>query len=108
VQARQPEAETTARKAAALLPDHPNVLDTLGVALGLAHKQEEAVSTLRTAVNLAPTAFTPKQHLAEALVAAGDRNGAEIVVKSINASRLNARDKASLDSLTAALKSKPA
>ncbi len=104
VLAKQPQAVENARKAAALLPDDPTVLDTLGVALRLAGKNDEAMAALLTATHLAPTAASPRLHLAEAMAAKGDRKGAGGLVQNIAQDKLDSRDKAALDSLKAALK----
>ena len=78
------------------MPDNPNVLDTLGMAQALAGKRDEGIASLRTAVNLAPISPTPRIHLAEQLIAAGDKKGAAAVLTPVDASRLDKSDQEKL------------
>ncbi|MFG6466921.1 XrtA/PEP-CTERM system TPR-repeat protein PrsT [Roseateles sp. BYS87W] len=103
VQARKPEALANARKAADALPNNANVLDTLGSALAAAGQRDEAVTVLRMSSRLAPTAATPKVHLAEVLLAGGDRTGASEALRGVDANRLDKLGQASLAKVKAAL-----
>lgn len=103
IQAKQPQAIDNARKAARMMPDNPNVLDTLGMAQAQAGKRDEAIASLRTAVNLAPVAALPRLHLAEQLLAAGDRKAAASVVAPIEGKQLAKADQAALAQLNKSL-----
>lgn len=88
-QGRNPAALLTAQKAVALLPDNPQVLDTLAEAQALAGQKKEAISTLRLALSLAPQSAVAKIHLAELLLDAGEKKEA--------ASLLDKADQRALD-----------
>ncbi len=103
VQARQPESLANAQKAAQLMPDNPNVLDTLGLAQALTGQRDQAIVSLRTAVNLAPMLALPRLHLAEQLLAAGDRKQAASTLARIDGKQLAKADLATLDRLNKAL-----
>ena len=89
VQAKKPESLQNAGRAAFLLPNAPNVLDTLGMAQLQAGKRDEGIASLRAAINLAPNAALPRLHLAEHLVASGDRKGASDMVRSVDRRQLS-------------------
>jgi cellulose synthase operon protein C len=95
-QAKNPKAIDNALKAAQMMPDNPNVLDTLGMAQALAGKRGEGIASLRTAVNLAPMSPIPRMHLAEQLIATGDKKGAAAILAPVDASRLAKSDQAVL------------
>lgn len=99
IQARNPEALENAIRAAAMMPGHSNVLDTLGVAQGMAGKHKEAVETLRTAVNLAPAWPTYRIHLAEQLLLTNDRKGAAAVLQPIDSKKLEKSEQEILNRL---------
>lgn len=101
--AGRPEALASARRAAAMLPNNPLVLHTLGMALARAGQPKEAVHALRAAANLAPQAALPRLHLAQQLVASGDKVAATQALRSVDASQLSAADKNSLGKLKADL-----
>lgn len=99
------DAIAPARKAAALLPDSPTILDTLGVALSRQGKHDEAVPMLRNASQMAPADASTKLHLVEALLAAGDRKGAQGVAQTLATDKLSPAEKARGDKLKAELAS---
>ncbi|MDO9197240.1 XrtA/PEP-CTERM system TPR-repeat protein PrsT [Rhodoferax sp.] len=103
IQARQPQALDNALKAAQLMPNNPNVLDTLGMAQALAGKRDESIVSLRTAVNLAPTAALPRLHLAEQLLAAGQGKVAASVLAAVDSKQLGKTDQATLAQLNKSL-----
>lgn len=103
IQAKQAQAIDNATKAAQLMPDNPNVLDTLGMAQALIGRPEQAIASLRTAVNLAPVAPVPRLHLAEQLLAAGDREAAAAVLAPLNARQIGKTDQATLTQLNKSL-----
>lgn len=86
-----------------MLPNNPLVLHTLGMALARAGQPKEAVHALRAAANLAPQAALPRLHLAQQLVASGDKVAATQALRSVDASQLSAADKNSLGKLKADL-----
>lgn len=94
IKANNPRALENARKAAQLLPNEPTVLDTLGMALAQAGQRDTAITTLRTAVQLAPTLPAARLHLAEQLLAAGDQQGARATLAALNTSKLSTSDQA--------------
>lgn len=75
-QGRNPAALPTAQKASALLPENPQVLDTLAEAQALAGQKKEAIANLRLALALAPESAAAKVHLAELLIEAGEKKEA--------------------------------
>jgi cellulose synthase operon protein C len=99
VLAKKPEALDNARKANQLMPNNPNVLDTLGVAQAQAGKRDEGIATLRLALNIAPTAAPVRLHLAEQLTAAGDSKAAAAMLAQIDAKQLSNADQAALAKL---------
>ena len=103
IQAGRPQALMNARKAVTALPNNVNALDTLAIALAKTNKRDEAIATLRTATNLAPTAAVPRLHLSEQLLAAGDRAGAIAAMRLVKAEQLSAKDQLSLSKLKSAL-----
>lgn len=103
VEAKKVESLKNAEKAAELAPDSPEVLDTLGMAQALAGKQTEAIVTLRTAVNLAPMAPTPKLHLIDLYIASDNRKDAGNLIKSIDPKKLGVKDQQTLTRLTSSL-----
>lgn len=93
IEAKHPDALKNAAAAAALAPDNPVILDTLGQAQAAGGNRASAIATLRMASNLAPKAVTPKIHLAEQLIADGDKKSAAPLLRSIDAGSLAAQDK---------------
>lgn len=93
VQAKHPDAMKNATVAAQLAHDNPVILDTLGMAQASSGDRGAAIATLRLASNLAPKAATPKIHLAEQLIAEGDKKSASSLLQSIDAAGLNVKDK---------------
>jgi Flp pilus assembly protein TadD len=103
VEAKKAESLKNAERALELAPDSPEVLDTLGMAQALAGKQSDAMVSLRTAVNLAPMAATPKLHLIELYLASGNRQDAGSLIKSIDPKALGPKDQQTLTRLTGSL-----
>src|SRR5690606_27162949 len=103
VRAGRPEALATAKRAAAVLPDDPNVLDTLALAQAAAGQRAEAIANLRIAANLAPLSALPRLHLSQQLLASGDRAGASAEAQKVDAGQLGEQDRAALATLKAAL-----
>ena len=101
--AGRPEALANARKALVAMPNDPNVLHTVGLALAKSGKREEAIAALRASANLAPTRATPKLHLAEALSAAGDKAGAVAALRGVDETQLGPKDKEDLGKLKGTL-----
>ena len=99
IEAKQADALKNATKAAELAPNNPQILDTLAIAQVQAGKQSEAIANLRIAVNLAPTAPAPKLHLAELLLASGDKKGATSLIQPIDPNQLGPKDQESLKQL---------
>lgn len=93
VLAGRPEALTTAQRAARLLPDNPNVLDTLGMALSKAGQRDAATAQFRLANRLAPTAITPRLHLAEHLLAGPERQEAAVLLNGLDPQKMGATDR---------------
>ena len=103
IEAKQADALKNATKAAELAPNNPQILDTLAIAQAQAGKQSEAIANLRTAVNLAPTAQAPKLHLAELLLASGDKKGATSLIQPIDPNQLSSKDQEALKQLKSSL-----
>jgi putative PEP-CTERM system TPR-repeat lipoprotein len=103
IEAKQADALKNSSRAAELAPDNPEVLDTLGMAQALAGQQAQAISTLRTAVNLAPRVSTYKLHLAEMYLASGKRKEAASLIQSMDRKKLGAKDQETLARLTSSL-----
>jgi putative PEP-CTERM system TPR-repeat lipoprotein len=99
VQAKQPQAIDNALAAVRLMPGNAIVLDTLGMAQALAGRRAEAIASLRTAVNLMPTAAGPRMHLAELLIATQDRAAAGVVLAQVTERQLTKSDQEKLASL---------
>lgn len=91
-EAKLPGALKNATKAAELAPNSSVILDTLGMIQAQEGKQAEAITTLRTAVNLAPGATTPRLHLADLYLGMGDRKEAAKLIQPINPKALNANE----------------
>lgn len=103
IQAKNPKAIDNARKAAQLMPDNPTVIDTLGMAQALAGQRDEAIASLRTAVNLAPVAALTRLHLAQQLLAAHERKAAVSVLAPVNGKQLAKAEQATLAQLNKSL-----
>ena len=99
IEAKQADALKNATKAAELAPNNPQILDTLASAQAQAGKQSEAIANLRIAVNLAPTAQAPKLHLAELLLASGDKKGATSLIQPMDPNQLGTKDQEALKQL---------
>ncbi len=83
-QARKPEALAVARKAIAMAPENPQVLDTLAEAQALAGQKKDAIASLRLAMALAPSNSVVKVHLAELLVEEGSKKEAVGLLEGID------------------------
>lgn len=103
VEAKQPDALKNASRAAELSPNSPEILDTLGMAQALAGKPNDAIATLRTAANLAPSNVGPKLHLAEVLIASGNRKEASNLIQSLDRKKLSAGEQEALTQLSSKL-----
>ena len=99
VQAGDPKALETAKLASELLPDNPMVLDTLGMAQATAGQANDALATLRLALNLAPNLASARLHFAQQLAAGGDTKAAGQALASLESSKLSKNEQASLASL---------
>ncbi|MBC7681998.1 MAG: PEP-CTERM system TPR-repeat protein PrsT [Ferruginibacter sp.] len=96
IEARQPDALKNAMQAAVLAPNSPEILDTLGMAQAQANQQVEAIASLRTAVNIVPKAPTPRLHLAELYIAAGNPKDAATVMQSLDPKIMAPKDQETL------------
>lgn len=105
VEAKQADALKNATRAAELAPNSPEVLDTLGMAQALAGKQTEAITTLRTAINLAPGVLTTRLHLAELYIASGDRKEAGKLIQSMDGKKLSTKDRGKFTRISSSLAS---
>ncbi len=103
VQAGQPQALATAKRAATAMPNNANVLDTLAMAQVAAGQRADAIANLRVACNLSPLSALPRLHLSEQLLASGDRSGASAEVQKVDAGQLGEKDRAALAKLKTAL-----
>lgn len=103
IEAKQPDALKNATRAAELAPNSPEVLDTLGMAQALAGQQTEAMTTLRTAVNVAPRVPTSRLHLAALYIASGNRKEAASLLQSMDRKKLGTKDQEALTRLTSSL-----
>jgi putative PEP-CTERM system TPR-repeat lipoprotein len=85
VEAKDPKALAIAERAAAELPDQPNVLDTLSAAYALNKQNAKAIETLRRAIQRspAPTSAPLRLRLARLYVEAGDRAKANAELESL-------------------------
>lgn len=84
LQAGDKAALSNARKARELAPENPNVLDTLGVILSRSGQGKEGVAVLQQALSLAPGTPIYALHLAEAMLANGDKAEAKKVLDGLN------------------------
>lgn len=103
---KHPDAVKNALMANQIAPDNPVILDTLGVAYVSAGKYSEAISTLRTAISLAPQAHSTKLHLAKAMLAIGDTKNASTIAQSIDESRLGTQQQEELKQIKTQLGNK--
>ena len=78
-----PRAIEVAKKALALAPDNPNVLDTMGSAYLKMGETGRATETLRRASKLAPSSFNIRINLARALSAAGHKSDARAELTAV-------------------------
>ena len=104
LRAKRPEAVDSARRASLIQPDNPKVLDTLGSALLQAGKASESVTVLRGAAQLAPAEWAIQLHLAQAMLAARDRDGAKAIASKVPVEQLRKDDKDLYKSLKSSLK----
>ena len=77
------QALTYARRAHALAPDHPAILDTLGIVLLFTGAVDEAVAHLRAALAAMPEAPGIAYHLALAYEAQGERDEAVRLLRTV-------------------------
>lgn len=82
-QAKRPGAVDMARKAVALLPDRPVLMDTLAVALTAEGKVAEAVDVMRKAIALDEKNPQLRLNLAKTLIAAGDKSSAKVELQRL-------------------------
>ena len=73
---KNPASLATAKAAVDLAPENPNVLDTLAEAQAQVGQKNEAMTTLRQAITIAPNAAFARIHLAELLLDAGKKKEA--------------------------------
>lgn len=73
---KNPASLATAKAAAEIAPENPNVLDTLAEAQNLAGQKNEAMTTLRQAITIAPGVAFTRIRLAELLLEAGKKKEA--------------------------------
>lgn len=92
-----------ASQAAALMPDNPNVLDTLGVAQAKAGQAALALETLEIAHRLGPDQAAIRLHLAQARNAVGKKGEAAALLSGINAAQLSKQERVELDQLKSAI-----
>lgn len=104
IRAKNSKALNNAIRASQLMPDNPNVLDTLGMAQALAGRRDDAIASLRTAVNLVPRAALPRLHLATQLLAAGNLKEAQVVLAAVERNQLSSSELQEFDSLIKTLK----
>jgi putative PEP-CTERM system TPR-repeat lipoprotein len=83
--AKKPGAVDMARKAVALLPERPVVMDTLALALASEGQMPEAVDVMRRAVTLQDGNPQLRFNLAKLLVQAGDKAGAKTELNTLAA-----------------------
>lgn len=96
---KHPDAIKNALRANQIAPDNPVILDTLGVAYASVGKHAEAISTLRTALSLAPQAQPTKLHLATALLASGNPKDSASIAQTIDEARLAGNEREDLNRL---------
>lgn len=102
-EAKLPDSLKNATKAAELAPNSSVILDTLGMIQAQEGKQAEAIISLRTAVNLTPTATAPRLHLAELYLKAGESKEAAKLIQPINPKALDTNEAEILKRLTTSL-----
>jgi putative PEP-CTERM system TPR-repeat lipoprotein len=83
VEAKDPQALAIAQRAAALAPDHPNVLDTLALSYALNNDKPKAIEALRRALRRPNSPATLRLHLARLYVASGDRDKARAELETL-------------------------
>jgi putative PEP-CTERM system TPR-repeat lipoprotein len=88
-----------AHHAANLAPDAPQVLDTLGVTLLQNRQVDEAIASLAKASQAAPADPEIRFHFAQALVAAGDKDRARELLRSLLAANRSFEDQEAARSL---------
>lgn len=101
VLAKNPSALPTAEKASAMLPNNPQVLDTLAEAQALAGRKAEAIATLRISLALAPGNPVVKIHLAELLAEEGNKKEAAALTDGLDEAALDQDTVARLKELKA-------
>jgi putative PEP-CTERM system TPR-repeat lipoprotein len=79
-----PEALKYAKQALALVPDHPQILDTVGVILLKQNNLAESIVSLRKANKMAPTDKDILLHLAQAYNQNGEKDKAKEIVNSFS------------------------
>jgi tetratricopeptide (TPR) repeat protein len=75
------EALQLARKGLAKVPNDPHLTDTVGFIYMKQHLTDSALQTFRFVVKQAPENATYRLHLANAMLAQGDKDGAELQLK---------------------------
>jgi predicted Zn-dependent protease len=103
IEAKHPDAIKNAMAASKLAPDNPNILDTLGMAQAASGNRSQAIFSLRMASNLAPKAPTPRLHLAEVLIEAGEKKEAATLLRSIDSKGIDPAERDLLARLTISL-----
>ena len=83
VEAKDPKALAIAQRAAALAPEHPDVLDTLALGYALNNDNPKAIEALRRALRRSATPATLRLHLARLYVASGDRDNARAELETL-------------------------
>jgi cellulose synthase operon protein C len=83
--AKKPGAVEMARKAVALLPDRPVIMDTLALALASEGQMPEAVTVMKKALALQDNNPQLRFNLAKLLVQAGDKAGAKTELDTLAA-----------------------
>jgi predicted Zn-dependent protease len=73
---KQPKAREYAERANELVPDNPQLMDTLGWILSESGEHERSLQLLGRAAELAPQAYAIRLRFAKALVKAGQKNAA--------------------------------
>lgn len=94
----KPAALAVARKANALAPESPQILDTLAEAQLQAGLKKEAEASLRMALALAPQNPVLKLRLAGLLISEGDKKEAARLLESVDGRNLNKELVAHLES----------
>lgn len=88
-QLKNPAALALAVRANQLVPENPQILDTLAEAQALAGKKKEAIASLRLGLALAPQNPVLKVHLAELLVEEGNKKETAGLLEGIDQRVLN-------------------